>query len=111
MGQISAFCPLSLLSGDVEIVARNLHHLLEAKQSNFKIFHQCRQLSTEGYGAIKASQLRSLAAIIVKHARLFQKISVLQRMDRFDITAVHAMWTELKRRKKLSLIEQTLHDK
>ena len=105
---ISKYCPLSLLSNDIDIVATNIQHLLDAKQTNFKVFSKDKEI--ECYELIKEHDVQIVASVIVKHNELFKKISMLQRLDKFDIEVVYKIWNELKIRNKLQMIDDFMKD-
>eukprot|EP01083_Nonionella_stella_P145427 455700_1 len=105
---VSKYCPLSLLTNDINIISRNLRYLVDAQQTNFKIFSDSKELHS--YQFITEYHLKTVASVIIKHNALFKKISMLQRLDRFDIKVVYKMWMELKGRNALNLIETLMHD-
>ena len=106
---VSKYCPLSLLSGNIDIIATNIEYLLNAKQTNIKLFHKNKEIKS--YLSIKKQDIKTVARIIAKHNDLFKRISMLQRLDKLDIVVINKIWNELKLRNKLEMINQTMKNK
>jgi len=111
---VSSFCPLSLLSTNRKVIELNVERLLIAKQSNFKLFHQNIDSMIRCDDDLDESSrimiIKAVSSLIVDHKDLLRRISMLQRLDRFGIAVIHRMWIELKMKKKIKVIQETLSD-